>query len=66
MELKKLDTKRAKELIKELSNLVDQIDEEEISVINKMTESHQIEIRTKVMAILNELDIRPLEVTDFR
>ncbi|MHA2037826.1 MAG: hypothetical protein ACW98X_15430 [Promethearchaeota archaeon] len=61
-----MDTKRAKELIKELSNLVDQIDEEEISVINKMTESHQIEIRTKVMAILNELDIRPLEVTDFR
>jgi hypothetical protein len=61
-----MDVKRAKELIQELNNLVDQIDEEEISVINKITENHQIDIRTKVMAILNELDIRPLEVTDFR
>lgn len=34
--------------------------------MNKMTEGHQIKIRTKVMAILNELDIRPLEITDFR
>ena len=27
-----------------------------------MTEKHQIEIKTKIMAILNELDIRPLEI----
>ncbi len=57
-----MDIKRAKELIKELSNLVDQIEEEEISVMNKMTEGHQVEIKTKTMAILNELDIRPLEI----
>ncbi|MFX1455583.1 MAG: hypothetical protein ACFFDB_09445 [Promethearchaeota archaeon] len=61
-----MDVKRAKELIMELNNLVDQIEEEEINVFNKMTESHQIEIRIKVMAILNELDIRPLEITDYR
>lgn len=61
-----MDIKRAKELIRELSELVDHIEDEEINVMNKMTENHQIEIRTKVMAILNELDIRPLEVTDFR
>ncbi|MFX0081399.1 MAG: hypothetical protein ACFE94_06585 [Candidatus Hodarchaeota archaeon] len=57
-----MDIKRAKELIKELSNLADQIDEEEISVINKITEKLEIEIKTKIMAILNELDIRPLEI----
>jgi hypothetical protein len=57
-----MDIKRAKELIKELSNLADQIDEEEISVMNKMTKKHQVEIKTKIMAILNELDIRPLEI----
>jgi len=57
-----MDVKRAKELIKELINLVNQIDEEDISVFNKMTEKHQIEIKTKIMAILNELDIRPLEI----
>ncbi|MFW9830026.1 MAG: hypothetical protein ACFFEY_20830 [Candidatus Thorarchaeota archaeon] len=61
-----MDIKRAKELIRELSELVDHIEDEEINVMNKMTENHQIEIRTKVMAILNELDISPLEVTDFR
>jgi len=33
-----------------------------ISEFNKMTEKHQIEIKTKIMAILNELDIRPLEI----
>ena len=57
-----MDMKRAKELINELSNLVDQIDEQEISVYNKMTEIHEIEIKTKIMAILNELDIRPIEI----
>ena len=57
-----MDVKRAKELIKELINLLNQIDEEDISVFNKMTEKHQIEIKTKIMAILNELDIRPLEI----
>ena len=57
-----MDVKRAKELIEELINLVNQIDEEDISVFNKMTEKHQIEIKTKIMAILNELDIRPLEI----
>lgn len=31
-----------------------------------MTASHQIEIKTKVMAILNEIDIRPLDLTYFR
>ena len=57
-----MDVKRAKELIKELINLVNQIDEEDISEFNKMTEKHQVEIKTKIMAILNELDIRPLEI----
>ncbi len=54
--------KRAKELINELSNLVDQVDEQEISQFNKMTENHKIEIKIKIMAILNELDIRPIEI----
>ena len=57
-----MDMKRAKELINELSNLVDQIDELEISEYNKMTASHEIEIKIKIMAILNELDIRPIEI----
>ncbi|MHA2281906.1 MAG: hypothetical protein ACXAC5_13770 [Promethearchaeota archaeon] len=57
-----MDKKRTKELLRELMNLVDQIDEEEISEFNKMTDNHQIEIKVKIMAILNELDIRPLEL----
>lgn len=57
-----MDIKRAKELIKELMNMVNQIDEEKISVFNKMTEKNEIEIKIKIMAILNELDIRPLEI----
>ena len=57
-----MDMKRAKELINELSNLVDQVDEQEISQFNKMTENHEIEIKIKIMAILNELDIRPIEI----
>lgn len=54
--------KRAKELIKELTILVNQIDESKISEFNKMTEKHKIEIRIKMMAILNELNIRPLKL----
>ena len=57
-----MDIKRTKELIKELTNLVDQIDEDKISIFNKMSENNEIEIKTKIMAILNELDIRPLEI----
>ncbi len=45
-----MDKKRTKGLISELENL---IDEEEIN---------EIEIKIKIMAILNELDIRPLEL----
>ena len=48
-----MDTKRAKELINELSNNVDQIYKGE------MTEEQKTEITVKVMAILNELDLRP-------
>jgi hypothetical protein len=60
--VREMDKKRTKELLRELMNLVDQIDEEEISEFNKMTDNHQIEIKVKIMAILNELDIRPLEL----
>jgi len=45
-----MDKNRTKGLIHELENL---IDEEEIN---------EIEIKVKIMAILNELDIRPLEL----
>ena len=54
--------KRAKELIKELTVLVDQIDDLKISEFNRMTQKHEIEIKIKMMAILNELNIRPLEI----
>jgi hypothetical protein len=57
-----MDIKRAKELIIELTNLIDQIEGHQISVMNKMPELHEIEIKTKIMAILNELDIRPIEI----
>ena len=57
-----MDMKRAKELIQELTILVDQIDDDKISEFNKMTQKHEIEIEIKLMAILNELDIRPLEL----
>lgn len=57
-----MDMKRAKELIQELTILVDQIDDDKISEFNKMTQKHEIEIKIKLMAILNELDIRPLEL----
>ena len=55
-----MDTKRAKELIGEL--LANEICEEEINIINKMTYENKLEIKIKIMAILNELDIRPLEL----
>ena len=57
-----MDMKRAKELINELTSLVDQIDDHKISVFNRMTQKHEIEIKIKIMAILNELNIRPLEL----
>jgi BMFP domain-containing protein YqiC len=60
-----MDTKRAKELTSQLSNLIDQIDKDKISEINKMSEDLKNEIRVKVMAILNELDIRSGEVISF-
>jgi hypothetical protein len=60
-----MDTKRAKELTSELSTLIDQIDKEKISEINKMSEELKNEIRVKIMAILNELDIRSGEVISF-
>jgi len=64
-EVKKMDTKRAKELTSQLSTLIDQIDKEKISEINKMSEDLKNEIRVKIMAILNELDIRSGEVISF-
>ena len=57
-----MDMKRAKELIKELTILVDQIDDLKISKFNRMTQEHKLEIKIKIMAILNELNIRPLEI----
>ena len=57
-----MDMKRAKELIMELTILVDQIDDLKISEFNRMTQKHEIEIKIKIMAILNELNIRPLEI----
>ncbi|MFX1574620.1 MAG: hypothetical protein ACFFB0_17915 [Promethearchaeota archaeon] len=54
-----MDIKRAKELINELIKLVDQIDKEEIS---RIPEDYKNEIQVKVLAILNELDIRPSKV----
>jgi len=58
-----LDPKRAKELTLELTSLIDQIDKEEISQFNKISEKLQNEIRVKVLAILNELDIRSGEIS---
>ncbi len=60
-----MDIKRAKELTSQLNNLIDQIDKEKISEINKMSEDLKNEIRVKIMAILNELDIRSGEVISF-
>ncbi|MFW9821059.1 MAG: hypothetical protein ACFFE5_15755 [Candidatus Thorarchaeota archaeon] len=57
-----MDIKRAKELIHELISLINQIDKEDISEFNKMSKDLQNEIRVKVLAILNELDIRPGKV----
>ncbi|MHA1234325.1 MAG: hypothetical protein ACTSQL_04480 [Promethearchaeota archaeon] len=57
-----MDMKRAKELIKELIVLVDQIDDYKISEFNRIDQKHEIEIKIKIMAILNELNIRPLEI----
>ncbi|MHA1533453.1 MAG: hypothetical protein ACTSP8_01870 [Promethearchaeota archaeon] len=57
-----MDMKRAKELIQELTVLVDQINDLKISEFNRMTQKHEIEIKIKMMAILNELNIRPLEI----
>jgi len=60
-----MDTKRAKELTSQLSTLIDQIDKDKMSEINKMSEDLKNEIRVKVMAILNELDIRSGEIISF-
>jgi hypothetical protein len=60
-----MDLKRAKELTHQLIKLIDQIDEFEISQFNRMPEDHKNEIRVKVMAILNELNIRSGEVLEF-
>ena len=60
-----MDPKRAKELTLELTSLIDQIDKEEVSQFNKISENLQNEIRVKVLAILNELDIRSGEVISF-
>ncbi len=60
-----MDIKRAKELILELTNLIDQTDKEEISEFNKISKELQNEIRVKVLAILNELDIRSGEMISF-
>jgi hypothetical protein len=60
-----MDTKRAKDLITELAILVDQIDDSKISEFNKVTENHKTEIKIKMMAILNELNIRPLEIGSY-
>ena len=57
-----MDMKRAKELIKELIVLVDQIDDYKISEFNRINKKHEIEIKIKIMAILNELNIRPLTI----
>ncbi len=64
MLVKRMDIKRAKELINELTNLVDQIDKEEINIMNRMSEELKTEIKVKVIAILNELDIRPIKYGD--
>ncbi len=60
-----MDMKRAKELIKELTILVDQIDDDKVSEFNRMTQKHELEIKIKFMAILNELDIRPLQLGSY-
>lgn len=64
MLVKRMDIKRAKELIYEFIILIDQIDKEEISIMNRMSEDLKTEIQVKVMAILNELDIRPKKYYD--
>ena len=61
-----MDMKRAKELAHQLIELIDQIDEFEISQLNRMPEEHKNEIRIKLMAILNELNIRSGEVIEFK
>ena len=62
--VKRMDIKRAKELINELINLIDQTDKEEINIMNRMSEELKTEIKVKVIAILNELDIRPIKYGD--
>ena len=57
-----MDVKRAKDLIKDLTILVDQIDDDKISEFNKMSEKRELEIKTKIIAFLNELDIRRFEL----
>ena len=57
--MNRMDIKRAKELINELIKLADQIDKEEIS---RIPEDYKNEIQVKVLANLNELDIRPSKV----
>jgi hypothetical protein len=59
-----MDIKRAKELIGQLTTLLDEIDEKKIYELNRLTEVHQTEITVKVMGILNELDIRPRKYGD--
>jgi hypothetical protein len=44
--------------------LVEQIDKEEKNIMNKIPEDLKTEIKVKVMAILNELEIRPIKYAD--
>ena len=57
-----MDIKRAKELTSQLYNLIER---DEVSEFNKISEDLKNEIRVKIMAILNELDIRLGEIIDF-
>ena len=57
-----MDIKRAKELTSQLYNLIER---DEVSEFNKISEDLKNEIRVKIMAILNELDIRSGEIIDF-
>ena len=48
-----MDVKRAKELLKDLTILVDQINDDKISEFNKMSEKREHDIKTKIIAFLN-------------
>ena len=59
-----MDIKRAKQLTQELDNLIDKICEEDINKLNRVNENLKNEIRVKVLAILNELNIRSGEIIE--